>query len=155
VRPWRLLRSLAEAAATGVPSLAPATEPLRGREILLVEDNPVNQRVARRLLESWGCLVTIASDGAQALTAVSDQSFDLVLMDCQMPVMDGYEASRRLRSLPAGRNLPIVAMTAEAITGDRERCLEAGMNDYLTKPVRGTLLRAMVEKWAVRERALR
>ena len=154
VRPWRLLRSLAEAAATGIPSLAPATEALRGRDILLVEDNPVNQRVARRLLESWGCLVTIASDGAQALAAVSDRSFDLVLMDCQMPVMDGYEASRRLRALPAGRNLPIVAMTAEAITGDRERCLQAGMNDYLTKPVRGMLLKAMVEKWTVRERTL-
>ncbi|HEX5009810.1 MAG TPA: response regulator [Planctomycetota bacterium] len=155
VRPWRLLRSLAESVALDVPALVPSNEPLRGREILLVEDNPVNQRVAGRLLESWGCLVSIASDGAQALAAVSNRAFDLVLMDCQMPVMDGYEASRRLRELPAGRNLPIVAMTAEAITGDRERCLEAGMNDYLTKPVRSTLLKAMVEKWAVRERAVR
>jgi signal transduction histidine kinase/DNA-binding response OmpR family regulator len=152
VRPWRLLRSLAEAAATGIPALPPAAEPLRGRDILLVEDNPVNQRVARRLLESWGCIVTIASDGAQALAAIADHRYDLVLMDCQMPVMDGYEASRRARETPAGRALPIVAMTAEAITGDRERCLEAGMNDYITKPVRGALLRAMVEKWAVKER---
>jgi len=149
VRPWRLLRSLADAAAPA-RELEPRAAPLTGRRVLLVEDNPVNQQVARRMLESWGCTVTLASDGEQALAAAAAVAFDLILMDCQMPVMDGYEATRRLRQRPGSESLRIVAMTAEAVSGDREACLAAGMDDYISKPVRQESLRAVVEKWVER-----
>jgi signal transduction histidine kinase/CheY-like chemotaxis protein len=145
VRPWRLLRSLAD--ESGSPASVPAaSRSLLGRRVLLVEDNAVNQRVASRLLEAWGCEVEIAGNGELALAAAAARRFDIVLMDCQMPVLDGYEAARRLRA--AGLRTPIVAMTAEAILGDRDRCLQAGMDDYITKPVRAPVLAATLEKWA-------
>lgn len=121
-----------------------------GLNLLLVEDNSVNLLVAQRLLQVLGCTVTTATDGEQALQALQTQSFDLVLMDCQMPVVDGYTATRRWRSLEAesrvGR-LPIVAMTANAMAGDRERCLQAGMDDYLSKPVNRESLQACLLRW--------
>jgi len=112
---------------------------VRGRRrVLLVEDNPVNQLVATELLISLGCEVITADSGADGLRAMNDGSFDLVLMDCQMPVMDGFEATRRWRAHEQQmgvHRLPVVALTANAITGDRELCIAAGMDDYLTKPV--------------------
>lgn len=118
-----------------------AGEPLR---ILLVEDNPVNQRVALKMLEHLGHAAELAGDGAEAVAAVTARSFDLVLMDLQMPVMDGLEAARRIRALPSGADLHIVAMTANAMPSDREACAAAGMNDCLCKPVRMELLRDLL-----------
>ena len=105
--------------------------------VLLAEDNPVNQRLAVRILEKHGCAVTIASDGCEALRKYQEQIFDVVLMDVQMPQMDGFEATASIRDSErqTGRHVPIVALTAHAMASDRERCLRAGMDDYLTKPI--------------------
>jgi len=124
--------------------------PNRAR-ILIVEDSEVNQIIASKQLESLGCEVEIACDGAEALIALQSTSdFDLILMDCQMPNMDGLEATRQIRrrEKPTGRHVPIVAMTANAMPGDRERCLEAGMDDYLTKPIEKATLAAIVDQHA-------
>ena len=116
--------------------------------VLLAEDNLVNQRVAVRMLEQLGCLVDVAVDGERAIVALESATYDLVIMDCQMPVMDGFEATRAIRQREgANRHTPIIAMTANAMTGDRERCLEAGMDGYLTKPVRQDELTAAVSRW--------
>lgn len=116
--------------------------------ILLVEDNPINRRVATRMLERMGCDVTVANDGVEAIARFSPAAFDLVFMDCQMPVMDGLAAAREIRR--AGHRTPIVALTAHAMVGDQERCREVGMDDYLTKPVTMANLQAMVTRWAPR-----
>jgi CheY-like chemotaxis protein len=109
-----------------------------GLRILLAEDSLYNQKLAVGLLEKKGHLVTVANDGAEAVSLAQGNAFDIVLMDVQMPQMDGLEATRviRERESRGGRRVPIIAMTAQAMKGDRERCLEAGMDDYLTKPVR-------------------
>ena len=124
-----------------------ATEPARPMRILLVEDNPVNLMVGQRLLSVLGTHCDSATNGEAALLRMSASRYDLVLMDCQMPVMDGYTATRRWREHEAasgGRRLPIVAMTANAMAGDRQKCLDAGMDDYLAKPVtRGELERCL------------
>ena len=111
---------------------------LPSMRILLAEDNQVNQILATRLLAKYGHTVVIANDGAQALTALERESFDLVLMDVQMPEMDGLETSAaiRAREQGTGYHIPIVAMTAHAMSGDRERCIASGMDDYVTKPIR-------------------
>jgi len=114
--------------------------------ILVVEDNDVNQYVARVMLENLGCTVTVAENGAVALDAARRDRFDLVLMDCELPVMDGYEASARLRS-ELGLNIPIIAMTANALPADRERARQAGMNDYLTKPFTKSALSRLLNQW--------
>lgn len=104
--------------------------------VLLVEDNPVNQMLMVKILEKEGCVVEVANNGSQGVTMAEQGSWDIIIMDCQMPVMDGYEATRRIRGLDSeAATLPIIAMTANAMIGDRERCLEAGMTDYLTKPI--------------------
>jgi CheY-like chemotaxis protein len=121
--------------------------PLLGARILLVEDNPINQEVACDLLRALGCLVVVAADGAAALHKVENGSFDLVLMDVQMPVMDGLEATAAIRRLPGRARLPIVAMTANAFAEDRRRCLNAGMNDFLIKPVEPAALRQCLLHW--------
>ena len=104
--------------------------------ILVADDNPTNQMVAGHMLKKLGYQnVEFVGDGELALEAIKSNSFDLVLMDCQMPKLDGYDTTRALRELPHGEHLPVIAMTAHAMTGDREKCLEAGMNDYLSKPI--------------------
>jgi two-component system, sensor histidine kinase and response regulator len=116
--------------------------------VLLAEDNAVNQKVASRLLEKQGHLVTIASDGRAALDALSRENFDLVLMDVQMPEMDGFEATAAIRAQEreTGKHLPIIAMTAHAMQGDRERCMAAGMDDYIAKPIKFRELTDLLEK---------
>ncbi|MFA6465729.1 MAG: ATP-binding protein, partial [Desulfurivibrionaceae bacterium] len=138
-------------AAMGAPAEAPpqAEEgPLQGR-LLLVEDNKVNQMVASKMLAAMGLTVDLADDGEKALAALAGKDYDLVLMDCQMPVLDGYQATRAIRSQepPGGKRLPIIAMTAHAMEGDRQKCLEAGMDDYIAKPVKRELLRKLLGQW--------
>ncbi|MCU0071617.1 response regulator [Pseudomonas koreensis] len=118
----------------------------RGR-VLLVEDNPVNQLVAKGMLAKLGCEVVVASHGAEALDQLEHAEFDLVLMDCNMPVMDGYEASRQIRQSGRWPHLPIVALTANAMSEERERCRAAGMSDYLAKPFRREELAALLDQW--------
>ena len=121
-----------------------------GQHILLVEDNPVNQKLALMLLERHGYHVTLADDGQKALEVMMDGHFDVILMDMQMPVMDGIEATAEIRQLEASRGktrTPIIAMTANAMQGDRERCIEAGMDDYITKPIRADQLFSTLASW--------
>ena len=122
------------------------------RRVLVVEDNPVNQQVANAMLRSLGADVTLASDGQQALDLVQKFDFDLVLMDCQMPVMDGFQATAAIRGLPLrrGERLPIAAVTANALQGDEQKCLEAGMNDFLPKPFKLAQLQALLTRWLPR-----
>jgi CheY-like chemotaxis protein len=123
------------AAKTPVSEAVESCPPLR---ILLAEDSPLNQKLAVSLLTKWGHAVTVANNGQEAVAAVARQPFDLVLMDIQMPEMNGLEATQAIRrwERPQGLHLPIVALTAHALQGDRERCLEAGMDGYVSKPIR-------------------
>ena len=128
---------------------------LSGMRVLLVEDNPVNQMVAHRILDTFGIEVLSADNGAQALALLQDELVDVVLMDCQMPVLDGYSATRQWRDrelLSGQKRLPIIAMTANAMAGDRQRCLEAGMDDYLSKPVEPAGLAKCLRRWWQAER---
>jgi CheY-like chemotaxis protein/HPt (histidine-containing phosphotransfer) domain-containing protein len=124
--------------------------PERRLHVLLAEDNAVNQRLAASLLERRGHRVTIAANGREALAALERQAFDVVLMDVQMPEMGGFDATAAIRQREAatGGHIPIVAMTAHAMKGDRERCLEAGMDEYVTKPLDSRRLCALVESLA-------
>jgi CheY-like chemotaxis protein len=131
------------------PSLAPAPPPLPGKDlrVLLAEDNAVNQKLAATLLRKAGCLVDIAANGLEAVSQWKQTSYDVIFMDCQMPEMDGYEATAMIRSLENGRARTFIsAMTANAFEGDRQRCLAAGMDDYLSKPLRIEELHRMLEK---------
>jgi len=123
------------------------TVPLR---VLLAEDNPVNQAVARRMLETMGATVTLAADGFQALEALERSHFDLILMDCQMPEMDGFAATGRIREKEqaADGHIPIIAMTANAMRGDREDCLARGMDDYISKPITRRALWEVLTRWS-------
>jgi CheY-like chemotaxis protein len=115
--------------------MKPTPRQFPGLRVLLVEDNPVNQRVAQLMLQGLGVCVSTAGDGNEALACVDAESFDVILMDCQMPQLDGFEATARIRARRDARaSTPIVALTANAMSGDRERCLNAGMDDYLSKP---------------------
>jgi CheY-like chemotaxis protein len=125
--------------------------------VLLVEDNPVNQEVGRTMMEAFGCRVDVVSNGAEVLDRMEASRYDIIFMDCEMPVMDGFEATRliRWREKQQGRSrAAIVALTAHASVQDRSRCLEAGMDDYLGKPFRLQELSRMMEKWRVRISAL-
>ncbi len=138
-----------DAAAEKVPAPLP-TRRVNGPSlrILLAEDNVVNQKVALRTLETLGHKVVVVPDGLQAMREMERGAFDVVLMDCQMPVMDGFEATHAIRVHEGARHhTPIIAMTANALAGDREACLSAGMDDYIAKPVRVEQLRAALERW--------
>jgi two-component system, sensor histidine kinase and response regulator len=119
-----------------------------GNRILLAEDNAVNQKVACKLLENLGYRVDVAGDGQAAIDAWRSGRYDAILMDCQMPVMDGYEATRRIREFENGeRRIPIIALTAHAMKGADKECIDAGMDDYLSKPIDRVLLKASLEQW--------
>jgi PAS domain S-box-containing protein len=135
--------------AEAMPAREPELPAGPKRRILVAEDNPVNQRVARAMLERLGYEVLVVADGRAAVDAAAKGGFDLVLMDCQMPVLDGYAATRAIRQSEggSGRHLPIVAMTANAMDEDRERCASAGMDGHLAKPVRKADLEAAVNRW--------
>jgi two-component system sensor histidine kinase/response regulator len=119
--------------------------PLTSRRVLVAEDNDTAGQLMCDLLRIWGYQVELVTNGQAAVEKVKERRFDLVLMDCHMPVMDGWEATREIRSI--GGKLPIVAVTGE---GDRDLCMQAGMDDYLEKPVRPTVLRATLNRWLER-----
>ena len=132
-------------------SIAPASWP-QGMRVLLAEDQPVNQKLARKMLEQLGCRVTLAGNGREAVRSVKTEKYDLILMDCQMPEMDGYEAVGRIRRLsPPKKNIPIIAMTAHVLEGNRNRCLAAGMDDYVGKPIQREDMAAILTKWSSKE----
>jgi CheY-like chemotaxis protein len=157
VRGAALADCLEQALGFGAPPAAGSTVPARGAEslvglrVLVVEDNLVNQRVTERLLQKLGCTVAIADNGAEALARAAQSRFDVVLMDCQMPVLDGFSATEELRQREhdsGGARVPVIALTANAMKGDRERCLAAGMDDHVGKAiVRDDLVRAL-SRWA-------
>jgi CheY-like chemotaxis protein len=133
------------------PEVAPTDDAaVPAARVLLAEDDAVNQLVVSAMLKKMGCLVDVVADGEAACSAVADGRYDLIFMDLHMPVLDGFEATRRIRDdgLACGSYTPIVALTADALAGDRERCIDAGMDDYMTKPVRAAQLAAMVKQWA-------
>ena len=151
VRRAALLETLADVVSDTEPAsqgpAGPAPVAARGR-VLVADDNPVNQLVIETLLARRGFTVDLASDGLEAVERLDRDVHDAIFMDCQMPNLDGYEATARIRSAePAGVHVPIVAMTAHAFEGDRERCLRAGMDDYLSKPIRGEDLDPVLERW--------
>jgi PAS domain S-box-containing protein len=137
-----------EPAVVDTPVSAPF-DTIANMKILLIEDNVVNQKVAMALLKRMGYAVEVANNGQEGLDRLAVDTFDAVLMDCQMPVMDGYEASRQIRLREAGteQHLPIIALTAHAMKGDAEKCYESGMDDYLTKPINHGLLKERLEYW--------
>ncbi|HXG47999.1 MAG TPA: ATP-binding protein [Methylomirabilota bacterium] len=141
-----------KSAGPGRPEVAPggcaSPNLLAGARILLAEDNVTNQRLAQRMLAKLGCVVDIANDGVEAVRLARAGRYDLILMDCSMPHMTGYDATREIRSTEQDdRHIPIIAITANAMRGDREKCLAAGMDDYLSKPVQQQALRDMLARW--------
>ena len=145
---YQTLQRLLQIDDGSIPNIQANNAPaLRRARILLVEDNPVNQLVAKGMLNKLGCDVVVAAHGGEALGQLEGSHFDLVLMDCNMPVMDGYEASRQIRHRGHWPDLPIVALTANAMPEERERCRAAGMNDYLAKPFRREELAALLDTW--------
>ncbi|MCZ6708572.1 MAG: response regulator, partial [Chloroflexi bacterium] len=126
----------------------PATALRRPERLLIAEDNEVNQRIAQRMVETLGWNADLASNGREVLALLAETRYDLILMDVQMPELDGLETTRLIRAgTDSGPRLPIVAVTAEAMAGDRERCLAAGMDDYLSKPMRLEDLRVVLQRW--------
>lgn len=149
-----LLNCLRQAVGEIEPGDAPENadagpvSPLRSLRLLLVEDNRVNQIVASAILRKLGFTVDLAENGERALAALEQAHYDMVLMDCQMPVMDGYEATRRIRRRPEWQSLPVIAVTANVMQGDKDECLAAGMNDYITKPYDRKDLIRVIERWS-------
>jgi CheY-like chemotaxis protein len=126
-----------------------SSKPNRTLRILLAEDNLINQKVAKRMLEKGDILVDVATNGLETLEIYKKLPYDLILMDCQMPDMDGYETTRAIREIEKeGERTPIIAMTANAMVGDREKCLESGMDDYMSKPIDPDLLLEKVTIWS-------
>ncbi len=166
IRQQELLRAVARALngadAANAPQAATATEapvnpqprpderPSLGIRVLLAEDNPINRKVALRMLERWDCAVETVENGREAVEAIQRERYDVVLMDCQMPEMDGFEATDAIREWEkqSGIHVPIIALTANAMSGDRERCIAAGMDDYLSKPIKPEPLLEMLRHWS-------
>jgi PAS domain S-box-containing protein len=144
-------RTAGDVASASGSAMPPSISSIVGRRVLLVEDNELNQEVAAGLLEEAGLQVDFAGNGAIALEMVQKTAYDIVLMDMQMPVMDGLAATREIRKLPALRALPIVAMTANAMADDRERCIEAGMDDHVAKPIDFDDLVVKLKKWTLNQ----
>jgi len=140
-------RSGSDERADREKALAAHRAQLRGARILLVEDNQINQELAFELLNEAGVLVTVAETGREALELLEQADYDGVLMDCQMPVMDGYEATRRMRASQRWASLPVIAMTANAMVGDREHALAAGMNDHIAKPINVAEMFETIARW--------
>jgi two-component system sensor histidine kinase/response regulator len=126
---------------------AESLEDIRGANVLLVEDNEINQQVAKEILEGAGLNVALAADGQEGFNAVKESNYDAVLMDVQMPVMDGYTATREIRKDDRFKELPIIAMTAHAMTGDEDKSLQAGMNGHVTKPIDPDQLFSTLQRW--------
>jgi len=139
-----------------VPSAVPIRDGRKPR-VLLAEDNAVNIALALAMLNTYGCDTEVVGNGAKAVEACAQREFDLVLMDCQMPEMDGFEATRRIRAREAassgGLHIPVIALTANAMEGDRGRCIAAGMDDYLSKPFKRDQLYQMLARWLDQESA--
>ena len=135
--------------AAGMAPVDPATDRLRGARVLLVEDNETNQLVASEILLQRGLVVDVANNGQEGVDQVARAStpYDLIFLDIQMPIMDGYDAARAIRRLPGGARVPVVALTAEAMEGTREKCLQAGMNDYIAKPLKPVEIFRALERW--------
>ena len=151
-------KHLSKASATilSAPSSSPQAGSHQEGKVLLVEDNTINQKVALKMLETMGFSAKVAQDGGVALQMLQQEAFDLVLMDDHMPNMDGYEATRRLRSADSGAvnpRVPVVAMTANAMKGDREKCLAAGMDDYIAKPIDSKELADKLAGWLPQSRS--
>ncbi|MBL8473347.1 MAG: response regulator [Rhodocyclaceae bacterium] len=150
VAPAELAAALTRTELPAKPAAGRADEGVQlGLDVLLVEDHPVNREIALAQLQAMGCEVSCAENGAEAVDAVRAQRFDVVLMDCQMPVMDGYQATAAIRALERARGappMPVIALTANALQGDRERCLEAGMSDYISKPFNRQQLRQALQQ---------
>lgn len=143
----RLASEICDAPIASIRQASPS--PRRALNVLLVEDNRVNQALASALLRRAGCGTTLAEDGRKGLEILSAESFDMVFMDVCMPEMDGFEATKRIRSGecgPKAQKVFVAAMTANALEGDRQRCLDSGMNDYLTKPLNKDELTAMLDR---------
>ena len=154
--PWASVRGKDPFAGVQVQrqrtEIAPAGSPI----VLIVEDNLVNQRVAVRLVEKMGYRAAVVNDGLQAIHAFRRENYDLILMDCQMPELDGFTATAEIRRLETtGSHVPIIAMTANAMRGDREKCLASGMDDYISKPVAFEDLRVLITRWLARAEATR
>jgi CheY-like chemotaxis protein len=157
VNPSMLFDTIMQAFGEAVPEIsqvvrrqeqeAEALEHIRGANVLLVEDNEINQQVAREILEGAGLKITLANDGQEAVNAVKENEYDAVLMDVQMPVMDGYTATREIRKDERFKELPIIAMTAHAMAGDEDKSLETGMNGHVTKPIDPDQLFGTLRKW--------
>jgi CheY-like chemotaxis protein len=154
IKPAELQQALLRALGKEGQTRSKPSPPSRTRQnqralrILLAEDNAVNQKLAVRLLEKWGHMVVVAGNGREALAQIEQQTFDVVLMDVQMPEIDGLEATAiiRAKEQTTHTHLPIIAMTAHAMKGDKERCLAAGMDDYVSKPLKTTELQAAVAR---------
>ena len=143
---WALLTIRQREAASGVPVKQAPEE--RQPRVLLAEDNPVNQKFVLRLLEKAGLRTDVVANGSQAVAAIGKATYDLILMDCQMPEMDGFEATAEIRRLEGNaRHTTICALTAHAMAGDRERCIDAGMDDYISKPLTVAVLHSKIDHW--------
>jgi CheY-like chemotaxis protein/HPt (histidine-containing phosphotransfer) domain-containing protein len=136
--------------ATGPKAGGTETSPVNERPrglVLVAEDNSVNQKIILRMLQKLGYRADFVANGSEAVAAAARVPYDAVLMDCQMPEMDGFEATQRIRARRAEKKIPIIAMTAHALKGDRERCFAAGMDDYISKPVKLETIKELLEKW--------
>ena len=151
--PTEMVTHYSVAEPTAAPEKhASDAKPLFETRILLVEDNPINQKLAAKMLLKLGAALEIANNGKEAVEKVCQNAYDLILMDCQMPVMDGFEATTEIRKLDNAKGtIPIIAMTANALKGDRDQCLDAGMDDYLCKPINKSVLANTILKWVKKE----